>query len=84
MEVLLSITSCSISASFQASQAEEGHPEPPKPLTHSMLASSSVIPWEAVCSFRHCLARTLKQLFFALTDFSALSLSGRQCNLFPY
>lgn len=29
MGVSLSITSCSISGLFQASQAEEGHPEPP-------------------------------------------------------
>lgn len=82
MGVPLSITPCSISGSFQASQAEEGHPEPPKSLTHSVLASS--FPGEAPCSCRPCLARTLKQLFFALTDFFLQSLSGRRCNLSPY
>lgn len=74
MGVSLSIIPYFISGSSQASQAEEGHPEPPKSLSHSMLASSSAIPGEAACSCRPCSARTLKQLFFALTDFSALSL----------
>lgn len=73
MEGPLSITPCSISGSFQASQSEKGCPEPPK-ISYSMLASSSAIPGEAACSCRPCLARTLKQLFFALTDLSALSL----------
>lgn len=36
----LSIIPCSISGSFQASQAEEGCPEPQKSLAHSMLASA--------------------------------------------
>lgn len=74
MGVPLSITPGSISDSFQASQAEEGHPEPQKSLTHSMLASSSEILGKQRAPARPCLAHNLKQLFFALTDFSALSL----------